>query len=127
VPRVLIVDDEPDILLLLRLNLELAGYDTALAADGDEALQRLRKDTFDVVLLDLQMPVLDGWAVLSALKDHDHSPPVVVLTAFANADGFRERAFGLGAAGFVSKPPDFNAIPGELEAAMTRRRNGATS
>jgi CheY-like chemotaxis protein len=121
VPRVLIVDDEPDILLLLRLNLELAGYETGMAADGDEALLRLRRERFDVVLLDLQMPVLDGWGVLTALREDPAAPPVVVLTAFANADGFRDRAFGLGAVGFVSKPPDFNAIPAELESAIARR------
>jgi CheY-like chemotaxis protein len=119
--RVLIVDDEPDILLLLRLNLEAAGFDTGLAADGDEALQRLRRDRFDVVLLDLAMPVLDGFGVLAALHDDPAAPPVVVLTAYANTQGYRQRAFALGATGFVAKPPDFDALPDELRAAIAGR------
>jgi CheY-like chemotaxis protein len=120
--RVLIVDDEPDILLLLRLNLEGAGFETGLAADGDEALQRLRRESFDVVLLDLAMPVLDGFGVLAAWRDDDAAPPVVVLTAYANTEGYRDRAFALGAAGFVPKPPDFDSLPGDLRAAMATRQ-----
>src|SRR5204863_7195475 len=59
VARVLIVDDEPDILLMLRVNLAAEGYDTSLAADGEKALQRIAEDDPDVVLLDVMMPVMD--------------------------------------------------------------------
>ena len=68
--KVLIVDDEPDILLMLRVNLEAEGYQTALAADGETALRRIADERPDLILLDVMMPVMDGWGVLEALA-HD--------------------------------------------------------
>src|SRR5438132_4421070 len=58
--KVLIVDDEPDILLMLRVNLEAAGYSTVLAADGETALRRIDEEPPDLILLDIMMPVMDG-------------------------------------------------------------------
>jgi CheY-like chemotaxis protein len=101
--RVLIVDDEPDLLLMLRVSLEAAGFETGLAADGDEALRRVRAEHFDVMLLDMMMPVLDGWAVLGALKSDPTAPPIIVVTA-RTAQADKDQAFDLGAADFVSKP-----------------------
>ena len=63
----LIVDDEPDILLMLRINLEADGHETFLAADGERALERVDADAPDIVLLDVMMPVMDGWGVLETL------------------------------------------------------------
>jgi DNA-binding response OmpR family regulator len=60
-PRVLIVDDEPDVLLTLRMILEAEGFDPALAADGETALRRIDEESPDLVVLDIMMPVLDGW------------------------------------------------------------------
>jgi DNA-binding response OmpR family regulator len=126
VARVLIVDDEPDILLMLRVNLEAEGYDTALAADGETALQRISEDAPDVVLLDVMMPVMDGWGVLNALKSHDRPPPVVVVSA-KSSDRDIATALSLGAVAFVTKPFDphhvldevvrvLSSTPDELEA-----------
>ena len=80
-PHVLIVDDEPDVLLILRLNLEAAGLDMSLAADGVTALRRIERERPDIVLLDLMLPVLDGWAVLSELGNRTDVPPVIVCSA----------------------------------------------
>ena len=66
-PRVVIVEDEPDTLLLLRINLDAAGFEASLAADGATAMRRITAERPDVVLLDLMLPVLDGWAVLAEL------------------------------------------------------------
>ncbi|MDP9232212.1 MAG: response regulator, partial [Actinomycetota bacterium] len=63
----LIVEDDPDVLLILRVNLESAGFDTTLAADGDTALRRIDIDPPDAVLLDLMLPIVDGWDVLAEL------------------------------------------------------------
>src|SRR5947207_14316299 len=68
--KVLIVDDEPDILLMLRVNLEAEGYQTALAADGETALRRITDERPDLILLDGMMPVVDGWGGLEA-RDRD--------------------------------------------------------
>jgi len=65
---VLIVDDEPDIVLFVRVNLELSGHDVRTAADGAEALEAIRADPPDVVVLDVMMPKVDGWSVLAQMK-----------------------------------------------------------
>ncbi len=85
VERVLVVDDDPDIRLLLRLELSAEGYSIAEAADGAAALQALKAEAFDVVLLDMMMPVVDGWEVLRTI-DRSTAPPVVVVTALATHD-----------------------------------------
>lgn len=101
--RMLIVEDEPDLLLLLSLAFEAAHHDVRLAADGDAALTQLRRERFDVVLLDVMMPVLDGWHVLAALQDCSAAPPVVVVSA-ADTTTNKVRARDLGAVDFVGKP-----------------------
>jgi two-component system, OmpR family, response regulator MprA len=102
---VLVVDDEPDILLLHRLNLESAGHSVALAADGITALERIADRRPDCVVLDVMMPVLDGWGVLERLKAVPDPPPVLVVSAKSSpADIGRARE--LGAADFLAKPFD---------------------
>ena len=103
--KVLIVDNEPDVLLLLRVNLEAAGYETVLAADGETALDRIDDADPDVVLLDIMMPVMDGWGVLRALSDRDTAPRVVVVSA-KSSDRDIVRALTSGALDYVTKPFD---------------------
>jgi len=109
VSRVLIVDDEPDILLMLRVTLEAAGFETGLAADGDVALQRVREDPFDLVLLDVMMPVLDGWGVLEALQ-HDTAAPKIIVLSAKSASRDVERAMELGAAAYLTKPFEVDGL-----------------
>ena len=104
--RILVVDDEPDILLLHRLNLEGAGHEVLLAADGMKALERIDADQPDMVVLDVMMPVLDGWGVLEALQAKVESPPVLVVSAKSAAADI-EHALRMGASGYLAKP--FNA------------------
>jgi two-component system alkaline phosphatase synthesis response regulator PhoP len=104
--RILVVDDEPDILLLHRLNLEGAGHEVLLAADGMKALERIAEDSPDCVVLDVMMPVLDGWGVLEALNERPLPPPVLVVSA-KSATADIEHAMSLGAKGYLAKP--FNA------------------
>jgi DNA-binding response OmpR family regulator len=101
--RVLIVDDEPDILLMLRVNLEADGYATALAADGESALQRIGEEQFDLVLLDVMMPVMDGWGVLDRLAEKSGAPLVIVVSAKSSRRDMA-RALELGAVAYVTKP-----------------------
>ena len=104
--RILVVDDEPDILLLHRLNLEGAGHEVLLAADGMKALERITVDCPDCVVLDVMMPVLDGWGVLEALRDLADPPPVLVVSA-KSASSDVDHALAMGARAYLSKP--FNA------------------
>lgn len=101
--RVLIVDDEPDILLMLRVNLEADGFETALAADGETALQRVAEERFDLMLLDVMMPVMDGWGVLEGLAQVPSPPRVIVVTA-KSSERDVARAIESGAVDYLTKP-----------------------
>jgi DNA-binding response OmpR family regulator len=103
--KVLVVDDEPDVLLLCRVNLEFEGYEVIEAADGEAAMQQVRKERPDVVLLDVMMPRMDGWQVLREIKSDDDltSIPVVMLTAKVQ-DQDQIRGWSEGAADYITKP-----------------------
>lgn len=102
--RVLIVDDEPDVLKMLKMVLELEGYETLLASDGETALRRIEAEEPDLVLLDIMMPVLDGWGVLEKLRGASlrKVPRVIILTAKGERN--MEKAMELGASKYLSKP-----------------------
>jgi len=103
--KVLVVDDEPDVLLLCRVNLEFEGYEVVEASDGEMAMQVVREENPDVVLLDVMMPKMDGWQVLAALKADDDLKdiPVVMLTAKVQ-DQDQIRGWSSGAAEYITKP-----------------------
>jgi DNA-binding response OmpR family regulator len=83
--RILIVDDEDDILSLVRLILEDAGFECETARDGKEGLNAIQQQNFDLVLLDIMMPILTGWEVLRHLRANEQTRnlPVAMLTARA--------------------------------------------
>ena len=103
--RVLVVDDEPDVLLLCRVNLDFEGYDILEARDGEEALRVVREEQPDVVLLDVMMPRMDGWQALEAIKADPATTdiPVVMLTAKVQ-DEDQIRGWEAGAADYITKP-----------------------
>ena len=103
--RVLIVDDEPHIVLSLEFLLERAGYETAAAADGEEALAMVRRLRPDVVLLDIMMPNRNGYEVCQAIKtDPDlRTTPVIMLSAKGQEVEVL-KGLELGASSYVTKP-----------------------
>jgi DNA-binding response OmpR family regulator len=107
--KVLVIDDEAPIRLLCRVNLEAEGMQVLEAADGPAGLEQARKETPDVVLLDVMMPGLDGWRVAEELLEDERTSeiPIIFLTARAE---FRDRARGLdiGGVDYVTKP--FNPL-----------------
>ena len=104
-PRVLVVDDDPAIRRICSTWLSLDGYEVLEAADGQHALELALTEEPTVVLLDLSIPVLDGFGVAAALRDDDRTRdvPVVVLTA-ETAPHVIERVHELGVAGLFVKP-----------------------
>lgn len=102
---VLVVDDEPDVLLLCRVNLEFEGYAVIEAADGEAAMELVRAERPDVVLLDVMMPTMDGWEVLAAIKGDAELAdiPVVMLTAKVQ-DQDQIRGWSQGVADYITKP-----------------------
>lgn len=103
--KVLVVDDEPDVLLLCRVNLEFEGYEVIEATDGEQAIEQIRSESPDVVLLDVMMPKMDGWQVLKAMKGDEalEHIPVVMLTAKVQ-DQDQIRGWSQGAADYITKP-----------------------
>jgi DNA-binding response OmpR family regulator len=108
-PHVVIVEDEPDTLLMLRLNLEAVGFETSLAADGGTAIRRIENERPDVVLLDLMMPIMDGWTVLAELRTWSEPPPVIVCSARGSHRDIH-RAHEMGAAEYIVKPFDVDDL-----------------
>lgn len=102
---VLVVDDEPDVLLLCRVNLEFEGYEVVTASDGVAGLERCRQLRPDVVLLDVMMPRMDGWQTLEAIKADEQLThiPVVMLTAKVQ-DEDQIHGWSAGAAEYITKP-----------------------
>lgn len=102
--KVLIVDDEPDTLELVKLVLESGGFKTVLAANGTEALKEMETSLPDLVLLDIMMPDMDGWEVFRKIKEKNSNLPVAILTA--KAQNF-DRLLGL----HVLKADDYITKP----------------
>jgi DNA-binding response OmpR family regulator len=120
---VLAVDDEDDILEIVRVNLELDGHEVLLARSGAEALELVRRHRPDVVLLDIMMPGVDGWDVLARLKSDPElqatTVPVLMLTALTAEDD-RVRGGIEGAIRYITKP----FLPSELCAEVNRVLDG---
>lgn len=100
---VLVVDDDPDIRRVLTEVLEDEGYRVITASDGQRALDLIGAETPGLVLLDLQMPILNGWEVLARLREQHVPVPVVFMTAGMRA---RDEAQLHGADGYLAKPFD---------------------
>ncbi len=123
--RVLVVEDAEDLAEAIVLRFRRSGHALDRAATGEEAVEFLAGGTYDLVILDIMLPGMDGYAVLRALRLRHDTTPVLVLTARAEIDD-RVSALDIGADDYVTKPFDFR----ELEArarALLRRRQGIAS
>src|SRR5687767_4315390 len=91
-PRVLVVDDDPQVLMLLRVNLELEGYEVTTAGGGDEALELAHEQDFEAVVCDLMMPGTDGMTVLRRLRADPNTKdiPFVVVSAKAQRSDIKQ-------------------------------------
>jgi DNA-binding response OmpR family regulator len=105
VARVLVIDDEPDVLMLCRVNLEQAGHEVLMAESGEVGVELARAQRPDVIVLDLMMPRMDGFDVLDELADDATTSgvPVLILTARARMTD-QVRGWRAGAAGYITKP-----------------------
>jgi two-component system KDP operon response regulator KdpE len=115
-PKILIVDDEPQILRLLRLGLPPHGYDCIEAATATEALKRFTREKPDAVILDLGLPDQDGFGVIEKIRSTALTP-ILVLSARGEVEN-KVRALELGADDYVTKPFDMNELLARLKAAL---------
>jgi len=126
--RVLVVDDEPYLLELITTRLELAGFDTRAARDGSQALQRLAEFRPEAMVLDINMPVLDGFGVLTnmAAQGLIEKTPTMVLTA-RNSPEDVAKAIRLGARDYLSKPFNDAQLIARVGRLLARARAPARS
>ena len=110
--RILVVEDDPDARDEMALVLRSEGYDVAAAGDGEEALAELRRATPALILLDLMMPVMDGWQFANELKARDEDIPIVLLSA---ARDLKNHAREMNAADVIEKPFDLSELIPKIE------------
>ncbi len=103
--KVLIVDDEEVIRKILRIHLAKLGYEVTEAADGEQAIEELGKDDFDLLICDILMPKKDGWEVVKEVKSNSRTKhlPVIVLKA-KNEEADMVKGYNLGANYYMTKP-----------------------
>jgi DNA-binding response OmpR family regulator len=119
-PHVLIVDDSPDVTGPVSMTLEAVGYRVSIAEDGAQALDLIRREAPNLVLLDLMMPVVDGWKVLSRVRSWAHgTPPIIVVSALGSRNE-QLLAQVLGAVDYVTKPFDMTNLLERVSLALTR-------
>src|SRR6202790_2541432 len=125
-PRILVVDDEPAVQSALLRALTLERYQVAQAADGREALERLDVAPYEVVILDISMPHVDGLEVCRRLREAGDRTPVLMLTAREQVD---DRVAGLdaGAADYLVKPFALRELLARVRALLRRRTSGPGS
>lgn len=118
--RILVVDDQREILDVTSLVLESAGYATDTATSGHEALDRLTTEPFDLVLLDINMPGMDGWETLRLLRADEQLEPLLVIM-FSVKGEISDKVHSLqeGASGFISKPYEVDDLVSRVDRALT--------
>jgi len=114
--RVLVVDDEADLVRILQFGLQGIGYQVETASDGQEALKKAREQKPDIILLDLMLPKLDGYKVCRLLKFDERykNIPIIILSA-RTQEGDQLLAMEMGANRFITKPYDFQEVLGHIE------------
>ena len=119
--RVLIADDDPDILTVVQVNLEMDGFEVDTAVDGEDALQKATSNPPDAVVLDIMMPRMDGLTALHRLRSQASTAniPVVLLTARGLPED-RVRGLELGADDYITKPFDINELVARIRAVLRR-------
>jgi len=117
--KVLVVDDEADLVRILQFGLQGIGYEVETASDGQEALKKAREQKPDIILLDLMLPKLDGYKVCRLLKFDERykNIPIIILSA-RTQEGDQLLAMEMGANRFITKPYDFQEVLGHIEALL---------
>ncbi len=124
-PRILVADDEPDLLRVMKESLEEQGFAVEMASDGGQALEMIRAGPPDIAVLDLKMPRLDGFAVCAELRRDPLTEhlPVIILSASGTRDS-KVAGLNLGADDFVTKPVDMPELLARIRMILKRTRQG---
>jgi len=117
--RLLYVDDEESLRMLVQSHLSLEGFEVETAASGHKAVAILKKQQYDLILLDLRMPDGDGFEVLRFLNEHGSHIPVIVLTGVDDVS-IASECVKLGAADYLTKPYNFHELIDSVERVLTK-------
>ena len=123
--RILYVEDNDDNVYLLKMRLEmLDGFEVLVAVDGEVGCQKARAEMPDLILMDLDLPVVDGWQATARLKADQKTKniPIIALTAHAMA-GSREKALAAGCDEFDTKPIDFDRLMQKINLLLGKNRS----
>src|SRR5438067_3459879 len=120
-PRILVVDDEQPVQQLLDRTLRSEGYEVVAALDGEQALERMRTQTFDLVMLDVMLPKLDGFEVCRRVRAQS-SVPIIMLTAKAEEVADRVLGLELGADDYIIKTCSMRELRSRVKAVLRRAR-----
>jgi two-component system, cell cycle response regulator DivK len=120
--KILLVEDHQEIWDFLSRRLKRRGYEVLVAQDGQQGLDMARTESPDLLLLDMNLPVMDGWTVAQTLKGEaaTNHIPIIALTAHAMA-GDRDKAIAAGCDDYHAKPVDFSQLLNQIEAALATR------
>jgi len=124
--RILVVDDEKNIRLMLTQALADEDTQVETAINGEEALDRLKQSVYDLILLDLRLPGMDGLSVLQEIQRQNPKPPVIVLTAHGTIEN-AVSAMRAGAANYLQKPFSPRELREAVQAALTSSPGAASS
>ena len=125
-PRILIVDDEPDLLTVLRFGLEVEGFEVLEASDGEQGLTMARESSPDLMVLDLMLPRMDGYKVCRALKfdERYRRIPIFILSA-RSGETDRQLAMDVGADTYITKPYDMRDLVSRIRARIAPESKAA--
>jgi DNA-binding response OmpR family regulator len=117
--KILVVDDEADLVSVLSFGLQVEGFAVISAADGEEGLRRAREERPDLIVLDLMLPKLDGYQVCRTLKfdERYRGIPILILSA-RSGEADRRLALEMGADAFLTKPYDMRDLVGRIRARL---------
>jgi len=124
VTRILYVEDNDDNVFMLKMRFELVdGFEVLTASDGEEGYAKAAAESPDVILMDLELPIVDGWEATRRLKRDPATQniPIIALTAHAMA-GSREQALAAGCDEFDTKPIDFERLTQKIDGVLAARR-----
>ena len=124
--RILLVEDHEEIWDFLSRRLKRRGYEVVLATDGQEGVDKARTEKPDVILLDMNLPIMDGWTAAGIMKATESTArvPIIALTAHAMS-GDREKAIAAGCDDYHPKPIDFAKLIEQIEALGSRESAAA--
>ena len=120
-PRILVIEDEPDMLFGLEHNLRYEGYEVATATTGPDGLETWRRMRPDLVILDVMLPGIDGFQVLAAIRREDAEVPVLLLTA-KSLEADKVYGLNLGADDYITKPFSIRELLARVQAVLRRSR-----